>query len=159
TVSTTTCAPRWWAPNAGKRHFRIANRSGDALTMYLFHPRSEKIVASAKHIRAHTTRRIAVTLKRGEHLVWGCYLAGRPSRVSDVQTVPMEHVYGGHGKPIVPLTRDELVPAMKAYRTYVVHEIAVLTTETNTLAGDLGADDVAAAKADWLTAHLTWLRI
>jgi len=127
--------------------------------MYLFHPQTDRIVAAAKRIKPHSTRRIAVRLSRGEHLQWGCYLAGRPSRVSDVETVPLEHVYGGHGKPIVPLSRDELVPAMKAYRAYVVRELGLLTTQTSTLMADLGSDDVDAAESEWLVAHQTWLRI
>jgi high-affinity iron transporter len=158
-VTTTTCAPRWHAPNPGRAHFALANRSNVAATMYLFHPRSEKIVATVKGIKAHTVRALVVKVKRGGHYVWGCDLKGRPPRVSDVQTVPRDPTHGGTGPVVVPLGRRQLVPAMKGYRAYVVHELHLLTAQTNALAADLAASNASAARSDWLTAHQTWLRI
>jgi high-affinity iron transporter len=158
-VTTTTCAPRWYAPNPGRAHFAITNRSAYSATIYLFHPRSNAIVATVKHLKPHSVRELVVTLARGRRYVWGCDLTGRPSRVSDVQTVPVDPNHGGPGPPVVPVTRGELTPAMRSYRAYVVHEFALLTSQTNALETDLAGDDVADAKTAWLTAHLTWLRI
>jgi high-affinity iron transporter len=159
TVTTTTCAPRWRAPNPGRDRFRIANNSRYAATVYLFHPVSGRIVATAKNVRPHRVREMVVRLKGGGHYIWGCDLRGRPPRVSDAETVPLDPTHGGAGPPVVPLTRDQLVPAMKAYRAYVSHQLGVLATQTATLSADLAADEPSAAETAWLAAHETWLRI
>ena len=158
-VTTTTCAPRWFAPNPGRAHFAVTNRSAYSATIYLFHPRSNAIVATIKHLKPHSVRELAVTLDRGRRYVWGCDLTGRPERVSDVQTVPVDPNHGGPGPPVVPVTLGELTPAMRSYRSFVVREFGLLTSQTNALEADLAGDDAAAARHEWLTAHLTWLRI
>lgn len=159
TFTTTTCAPHWHAPNAGRDHFAIVNHSGHPATIYLFHPVSGNIVARVKNVKAGTVRPLAARLKRGGHYIWGCDLNGRPPRVSDAETVPVDPNHGGSGKPVVPVTRDQLVGPMKAYRHYVTHELSELTAQITTLAIDLNNDDVQGAQSAWLVAHLTWLRI
>ncbi len=59
----------------------------------------------------------------------------------------------------MPVTRDQLVAPMRAYRKYVAKQLALLKTQTTTLASDLAVPDTAAAESAWLTAHQTWLRI
>jgi high-affinity iron transporter len=158
-VTTTTCAPRWHAPNAGRDHFAIANNSRYALTMLLFHPISGRIVARVSGIPAKTTRELVVRLKRGKHYMWSCDLQGRPPRTSEVQTVPLDPNHGGTGPPVAPVTRDQLVAPMKAYRTYVSSQLGLLTADLSRLAIDLSNSDVGAAESEWLRAHQAWLRI
>jgi high-affinity iron transporter len=159
TVTTTTCAPHWHAPNAGRDHFMIENDSHVAATMLLFHPASGVVVATAKSIKPGKSRELVVRLRRGKHYMWGCDLSGRPPRSSEVETVPVDPTHGGSGHPVVPVTRDQLVAPMKAYRHYVSQQLAILTTQVSRLTTDLGAADPAAARSAWLSAHLTWLRI
>jgi high-affinity iron transporter len=159
TVTTTTCAPRWHAPNPGRAHFAIVNHSGHAATVYLFHPVSGTIVATVRDVKAGTTRALAVHLKRGGHYIWGCDVDGRPPRDSDAEVVPLDPNHGGTGPPVVPVTRDELAGPMKTYRHYVDNELRVLRSQVTTLGADLHSDDVSGAKSAWLAAHLSWLRI
>jgi high-affinity iron transporter len=158
-VTATTCAPRWHAPNAGRAHFAIANYSVAPATIYLFHPISGRIVAQVKHVKPGTVRGLVVRLRRGERYIWGCKLKGRPTHVSEVETVPLDPNHGGPGPVVVPVTRDQLVAPMRAYRKYVAKLLALLKTQTTTLASDLAVPDTAAAESAWLIAHQTWLRI
>jgi high-affinity iron transporter len=158
-VTTTTCAPGWRAPNPGLATFAIDNRSSFAATIYLFHPVSGDIVASVKSIAAWSTRTLTVRMRAGDDYIWGCDLAGRPPRVSDTEKVPRDPNHGGSGPPVVPVTRDELIPLMKTYRLWVRSELTLLTGQVSVLARDLAQADTAAAQAQWLVAHRTWLRI
>jgi hypothetical protein len=52
------------------------------------------------------------------------------------------------------------ISALLTYRSlYVSHELSAVQTDVNTLAGAIGAGNLAQAQSDWLTAHLEWLDI
>jgi iron uptake system EfeUOB component EfeO/EfeM len=48
---------------------------------------------------------------------------------------------------------------LQIYRTYVAGELSALQTQAAALASAIASGDLAQAKSDWLTAHLTWLDI
>jgi high-affinity iron transporter len=157
--TTTTCAPGWHAPNAGRRHFVLANHSRYSATILLFRPISGTIIARVTGIKPKSRREFVVRLKRGKRYMWGCDLKGRPPRTSDFETVPLDPNHGGVGPPVVPVTRDQFVAPMKAYRKYVAAQLALLKGQVATLATDLADADATGAESAWLTAHMTWLRI
>jgi high-affinity iron transporter len=158
-VTTTTCAPRWHAPNPGRARFRIVNHSGHPATIYLFHPVSGNVVATLHGVKAGATRALTVRLTPGGHYIWGCDVDGRPPRVSDAEVVPIDPNHGGSGAPVVPVTRDQLAGPMKVYRRYVTAQLGRVESQVRGLASDLEASNVAGAKSAWLAAHLSWLRI
>jgi hypothetical protein len=52
----------------------------------------------------------------------------------------------------------ELGP-LSTYRTYVARQLSMVQVDLNTLAGAIGAGNLAEAESDWSTAHLAWLDI
>jgi iron uptake system EfeUOB component EfeO/EfeM len=158
-MTTTTCAPRWRPPNPGRDHFRIANDSGYVATVYLFRPLRGTTVTTVKHLKPHHVRELTVHIVAGGLYQWGCDLAGRPPRSSDAEKALRERTHGGPGVPVVPVTRDELQPAMRIYRAQVAAQLTQLGRQVATLVTDLHNGETTAAQAQWLTAHLTWLRI
>ncbi|WP_345630547.1 EfeM/EfeO family lipoprotein [Rugosimonospora acidiphila] len=55
-----------------------------------------------------------------------------------------------------PVTQADLIPVAKAYQAWVAGRLPVLRSQVGVLASDVAAGDTAKAKADWLTAHLTY---
>lgn len=55
---------------------------------------------------------------------------------------------------IVPVTTNDLIPVAKAYGTWVDGRLPGLQAQVRRLDADARAGDLAAAKRDWLTAHL-----
>ncbi len=68
----------------------------------------------------------------------------------------------GHakGEPgIVPVTNNDMLAPSKEYHAYVTAGLAQLATQTAKLDADVRDGKLAPAKADWLTAHLTYERL
>jgi iron uptake system component EfeO len=66
---------------------------------------------------------------------------------------------GGHAKgtpAVLPVSYTETIPYAKKYQAYAEAGLKVLARETATLAADVRAGDLTAAKKDWLTAHLQY---
>lgn len=66
---------------------------------------------------------------------------------------------GGHatGTPaILPITYNDVIPLAKQYQGYIQAGLAVLARQTGRLAADVRGGNLAAAKRDWLTAHLQY---
>ena len=156
-VGRTTCAPNWQAPNAGLDHFAVRNAARRPATVYLFHPVSGRIVGRLRHLAPGTAKELTVRLRPGTYM-WGCDIRGKPPRTSDAEKVTRDP-RGNGGPKVVPVTRDQLVPALQQYRAYVQGEVKSLVSQVATLRADVDGHDVAAAETDWLAAHLSWLRI
>lgn len=75
---------------------------------------------------------------------------------------PRPHAHGHHhhargGNPAIKLRK--LRPPLAKYRHYVAGLIDQLGPQVTKLEVDISINDAAAARAAWLAAHLTWLRI
>jgi high-affinity iron transporter len=154
-VTTTTCAPGWRAPQPGRDRFAVINQSGRRGVIYLFHPLTGKIVTRIRHDRPHSVRQLTVRMRPGTYM-WGCDLAGMPPRTSEAQKVSGN---GAGGPPVVPVTPAELAGPRRAYRVYLAATLRRAAAQAATLHADIASGDLAAARAAWLTAHLTWLEL
>jgi high-affinity iron transporter len=156
-VGTTTCAPHWRPPNAGRVHFAVRNAAKRRATVYLFHPVSGRIVGRLRNIAPGTVKRMTIRLKPGTYM-WGCDVKGAPARTSDAEKVTRDP-HGNGGPRVVPVTRDQLVGPLRAYRSYVHGQLTLLVSDVATLKAAVSNGDIAAAESGWLVAHLDWLRI
>jgi high-affinity iron transporter len=157
-ITARTCAPGWTAPKAGRVVFRIINRTGDAGTIYLFNPYFGVTVAHAA-VHPQATEALAVRLKAGRYK-WSCMLQGRSTVLSSVQAVQQAPVQGPAGPMYVtPVYSIQMAPEIAAYRAYVSGELALEAGQVQLLGTAIGGGQMAAARAAWLTAHLTWHRI
>jgi iron uptake system component EfeO len=69
---------------------------------------------------------------------------------------------GGHarGTPaILPITTNDLLAPARTYHGWVAAGLDTLAGQTATLAADVRGGNLGRAKADWLTAHLTYERL
>jgi iron uptake system component EfeO len=152
--NTAQCGGRWHAP-AGLRTFRVENQSGAAAEVYLINPANNAIFGAIDGMGPDTTRPMQVDLGSGTY-AFQCV-------IDDVDpfTGPSVHVPGHvQGQPgIVPVTNNDLLGPSKEYHAYVTAGLVRLAVQTAALDADVKAGNLAAAKKDWLTAHLTYERL
>lgn len=153
---TTTCAPNWRPLRDGYVRFRVSNGSRRSATVYLFRSDSGRTIATVRGLQPGSVRVITTRLSRGVGYSWGCDLSGYPEHVSDSERAPAGQVAG---TAIVPVYVATLIPALNSYRRYAARLLAALTPELRALHTATASGDTVRARAAWLTAHLTWLRI
>jgi iron uptake system component EfeO len=77
---------------------------------------------------------------------------------SDALTGPAVTVAGHvRGTPaIMPITRNDLFGPAKTYHDWIATGLGTLARQSTALAADVRGGNLAKARADWLTAHLTY---
>ena len=154
TFNTAQCGGHWHA-KPGLRTFQITNESGAAAEVYLINPANNAIFGSLDALGTGTTSPMQVQLGSGKY-AFQCVIDDFDPFTGPTVTVPGQ-VKGQAG--IVPVTDNELIGPSKEYHAYVTTGLAVLDTQTTALAKDVQAGNLKAAKAAWLTAHLTYERL
>ena len=87
-------------------------------------------------------------------------VAGGNRSVQQEAAVAMERTRNpGPASDLQPLHAENFVRPVGAYRAYSEHEAKAVQREVTRLQGALAADDVGAAKADWLDAYDHYLRL
>ncbi len=60
---------------------------------------------------------------------------------------------------VIPVTSQQMAGAIASYRAYVTDELILESSQVQLLRAAIADGQLAAARAAWLTAHLTWHRI
>jgi high-affinity iron transporter len=158
-VTGSSCAPGWSSAQGGSQGFTVVNKSGHTAEVNLIQASTQGIVAEIETLGPATSQTLNATLTDGSYS-WHCLISGRPTTVS-----AQVQVNGGKGDPsaapppVRPITTDELQPAADAYDEYVAPKLVTLAAQVNQIKTDLTANNVPAARADWLAAQLTWEQV
>ena len=123
----------------------------DTSEVYLIDPSSNAVFGEIEGLAPGTTRALTATIGKGTY-AWRCVPTGGQAVTSATVTVSG----GGTVKAVLPLAAADLDAPLAAYKAYVNAGLATLVTETDKLQADVKAGNLAAAKADWLTAHLQY---
>jgi high-affinity iron transporter len=159
-VTDHSCAVGWTAGKAGRRLFRVEDRSPSRdATVYLYNPYLGVTVATAT-VRAGAVTTVSVRLKAGRYK-WSCRLKGRPALTSVLGTVRLAPILGGPAGPIylMPVMAKQMAPAIASYRAYVTAKLALEAGQVAQLQTAIAGGQLTAARSAWLVAHLTWHRI
>jgi iron uptake system component EfeO len=154
-VSNGGCGSSWPVPKPGPYTFEIYNGAAEEGDVDLVNPANDAVYAEVEGLGPGTTAPMQVDIGSGRY-AFVCTFEDY-----DPITGPAESV-GGHvaGSPaILPVTGDDLIPISQQYHAYVTTGLVTLAGEVGKLLADVKAGNVAAAKADWLTAHLTYERL
>ncbi len=151
TVSESDCGRGFTAPEPGRRTFQMRNTGDKVSEVYLIDPVGNAVYGEIEGLAPGTTRDLVATIGGGSY-AWRCVpTGGRPV------TSPSVRVSGGGATTaVVPLSESELLPALASYRAYVGAGLTTLQHQTAVLRADVEANRLAAARTDWLTAHLTY---
>lgn len=139
----------------GEQTFTVTNHTVAGVEVYLQAVGSKKVYLDLEGLGAGAHASARVTLGAGRYR-FVCLPA-------DADPVSGPSVAVGPAPPsaqltpgIVPVTRNDLIPVAKAYTAWVASRIPVLQRQVAELGDDAAEGDLAAARRDWLTAHLTY---
>jgi iron uptake system component EfeO len=147
-----SCGGTWHLASPGWHTFEITNEADYGAEVDLTNPANGAVYDELQNIGPRTTAPMSLDVGSGKY-AFLCEV-----EEFDPVTGPTVTV-GGHvkGTPaILPITYNDLYPLAKEYAKYTEAGLQVLARETTTLAADVRAGNLAAAKRDWLTAHLQY---
>jgi iron uptake system component EfeO len=155
TVTTGACGTGWQHPEPGLQTLQIYNASTEGGEIDLINPANGAIYSEVDELGPGTTAPMYVDVGSGTY-AFRCILDD-----TDPMTGPVIRV-GGHvrgGTAILPVTNNDLIEPAKEYHAYVTTGLTELAAQTRALAADVQAGNLAAARAAWLPAHLTYERL
>ncbi|MFP3467018.1 imelysin family protein [Leifsonia sp. SIMBA_070] len=150
---------RGWGDGAqadgGEQTFTVTNTTVAGVEVYLQSVDSKRVYLDLESLGSGAHATVRVTLGAGRYRFVCLPADADPARGPTVAvgTAPP----GSHLSPgIVPVTRNDLIPAAKTYAAWVSARIPVLRTQVSAVAADAEEGDLSAARRDWLTAHTTY---
>lgn len=152
TVSSNQCGGKWSVPGPGWHTFQIDNQSTGGGEIDLIDPANGAIYAEVENTGPGTITPMRLNLGSGTY-AFMCNFNDFNTQVGAKVTV------GGHAKgtpAVLPVSYDQTIPYAKEYQAHAEAGLKVLAQQTATLAADVRAGDLTAAKKDWLTAHLQY---
>ena len=156
TVSSNQCGGAWQVPGPGWHTFEIDNQSTGGGEVDLVDPANGAIYAEIENTGPGTTTPMTLDVGSGPYAFLCLFNDFDP--IKGVRVTVGGHVKGTPA--ILPVTYNETIPLAKAYQAYTLAGLKVLARETAALSADVsGAENgqgLAAAKRDWLTAHLQY---
>ncbi|UWE09572.1 EfeM/EfeO family lipoprotein [Actinacidiphila bryophytorum] len=154
-VSTGTCGRGWTRPQAGTQVFDLHNTSSTASEVDLTDPRTGLVYGEVEGLAPGTTRAMTVDLGSGSY-AFKCL-----ENDADAVTGPTVVVAGKQpqGPAAAPVNQHDLIPPTLAYQKWVGQRIDELAAGTGKLKADIDGGDLAAARRDWLPAHLVYERM
>ncbi|HEY2575570.1 MAG TPA: EfeM/EfeO family lipoprotein [Streptosporangiaceae bacterium] len=155
TVNTATCGGQWSPVAPGWHTFHIQNQSTEAAEVDLIDPASGAIYAELEASGPNTVNPLQVDVGSGSY-AFRCLLEDTDPVTGPTVRIP-GHVRGAAA--ILPVTTDDLIQPAREYRTYVTAGLNVLLAQVKKLAAGIGSGNLAAARAAWLPAHLTYERL
>ena len=152
-LSESSCGTGWTNPEAGAQSFSLSNNGHNTAEVYLINPADNSVFAEIENLAPGTTRPLTVTLSGGSY-AFRCAFTDGTALSSKTYTVGGGSSSANTG--FAPVTDQDLQQPVADYRAYVQQNLPVLLADSQRLAADLAAGNPAAAKTDWLTAHLDY---
>ncbi|RKT19745.1 high-affinity iron transporter [Streptomyces sp. 1114.5] len=150
-VSEQDCGKGFAAPQPGQQVFQMHNTGDKVSEVYLVNPGTGAVYGEIEGLAPGTTRALTATIGSGDY-AWRCVPTG-----GNAVTSAAVHITGGSEvKAVKPVSEDDLKGPLDAYKDYVTQGLTTLMTQTQKLQTDVHSGDLAAAKADWLAAHLQY---
>jgi iron uptake system component EfeO len=150
--NSASCGGTWTLAKPGWHTFELYNANSVGGEIDLIDPKTSGIYAEVDQLGPGTTQTMSLDVGSGRY-AFRCLFEDTGPMTGSTVTVP-GHVKGFTAT--VPVTYNDLVAPDKEYQAYVAAGLKTLVGQTETLAGDVQRGDLAAARRDWLPAHLTY---
>jgi iron uptake system component EfeO len=151
-VSNGGCGTSWKLAGPGWHTFQVYNASTEGAEIDLVNPANGAIYAEVEALGPGTTSPMRLDVGAGSY-AFRCLFEDFDAITGPTVTV------GGHarGTPaIMPITRDDLFGPARIYHGWIATGLGTLARQSAALATDVRDGNLAKAKADWLTAHLSY---
>ncbi|MFJ8023724.1 EfeM/EfeO family lipoprotein [Streptomyces sp. NPDC096311] len=156
-VTPAGCGHGWTRPAPGRQVFDMRNTSSTAAEVYLTDAKTGAVYGEVEGLAPGTVRPMRVTLGNGSY-AFKCL----PDD-ADAVTGPTVRITGGgtvkSGPAAVPVTQQDLIPPTLAYQKWIQARTVELAKKTDALRDAVDREDLTAARADWLPAHLVYERM
>ncbi|NKQ52598.1 EfeM/EfeO family lipoprotein [Amycolatopsis sp. K13G38] len=155
-VSRSACGQGWTDPRPGPQSFQVHNTGSVTAEVELIDPGTGTVFGEVDGLGAGTTRSMRVTLGNGAY-AFRCV-----PEETDPIVGPTATVGGGQersGPAVVPVTRNDLLAALRTYKDYAGTGLSTLSGQTGALSAAVRSGDRGASEAAWLTAHLAYERL
>jgi iron uptake system component EfeO len=153
-VDIGSCGKPWSAGAGGPVTFAITNAFYNPMDAYLTDAGTGDYLAEYEGLGTGATLTQTVTLGNGSYR-FVCF----PDDEAAV-TGPTAKVTGATGivgtPAVAPVSTGDLIAPSQSYTRWIASRLPALRRQTAALAGDVRSGATAKAKADWLTAHLTY---
>jgi iron uptake system component EfeO len=151
-VSGSQCGGAWSLSGPGWHTIQISNQGTGGAEIDLVDPANGAVYAEIENTGPGTVNPITIDFGSGKYALLCLFADASPVQGATVTVA-------GHaaGTPaVLPVTYNDLIPPAKAYQAETEAALKVLAPETATLAAAVRAGNLAAARRDWLTAHLQY---
>ncbi|HVT69625.1 MAG TPA: EfeM/EfeO family lipoprotein, partial [Trebonia sp.] len=151
-VSSAQCGGTWSVPGPGWHTLQISNQGTAGAEIDLVDPANGAIYAEIENSGPATVNPITIDFGSGRYALLCLFNDSGPV------TGPTVTVAGhASGTPATaPVTYNDLVPLAKKYQAEEESALKVLAAQTATLDAAVRGGNLAAARRDWLTAHLQY---
>lgn len=156
TVSRSSCGRGWASPKPGTQTFQLRNTGVATAEVELIDPKTGAIFGEVEGLGPGTTQPLHVRLGNGVY-AFRCLVEDAEALVGPSVRVTGGH--GGAGPSVVPVTANDLLAPIRAYRAHVDGGLATLATSTAALRTAVRSGDRAGSEAAWLAAHLSYERL
>lgn len=157
TVTRQACAPEWQPRHSGLLTVEVSNRLPTVVDVELLATGTQRVYAEIPTLGPGTTRPLSVTLDPGRY-TWQC--ADITNTIDTSNPEPVTGAKVSDPTPsYIPVGPDDLDAAVDAYRVSVTGGIVTLVADTDRLQALVDGGRLAAAKAQWLVAHLDYERL
>jgi iron uptake system component EfeO len=156
TLDEKGCGTGWSGPVDGHQSLTLRDAAPNPVQVYLIDPRRNLVYAEARDLAPGTRRTMGTTLGAGRYALRCVFTDGT------VLTSPAHTLSGtvaGAVTGVPPMPDLDLTEPVTAYRAYVQRSLPPLLTDATRLAADVTAGNLAAARSDWLPAHLDYERL
>ena len=151
-LNNASCGGTWTLAKPGWHTFDLHNANSVGGEVDLIDPKTGGIYAEVDQLGPGTTQGMSLDVGSGKY-AFRCLFEDTDPITGSTVTVP-GHVKGFAAT--VPVTFNDLLGPDKAYQAYVAAGLNTLVGQTETLASDVQHGNLAAARRDWLPAHLTY---
>jgi len=154
-VSNGGCGTSWHLAAPGWHTFQVHNAAAENAEIDLVNPANGAIYAEVDALGPGTTSPMRLNVGSGSY-AFRCLFED-----FDPLTGPTVTVTGhSRGSPaILPVTSTDLIAPSLVYHHWVAAGLDTLVSQTGAVATDIRDGNLGAAKAAWLTAHLTYERL
>jgi iron uptake system component EfeO len=150
--NSASCGGAWKLAKPGWHTFELYNANDVSAEIDLIDPKTSGIYAEVEQLGPGTTQTMSLDVGSGSY-AFRCLFEDTGPMTGSAVTVP-GHVKGFAAT--VPVTYNDLVGPAKEYQAYVEAGLKTLVGQTETLDSDVQRGNLAAARRDWLPAHLTY---
>ena len=147
------CGDGWTSPHGGRQTFELHNTTVAGEEVHLESATSGAIFLDIESLGAGARQSAAVTLGDGTYRFVCLPADGEPAMGAKVTIVG---AVADATPGLKPVTRNDLIPALKAYQAWVQSRLPVLQDQVGRLETDIEAGDLSGAKNSWLAAHRTY---